>query len=309
MSSPQLQRVYRFLWLILFSALVASCSEKTPEEKIIENNSVEIVAVNNPLFFFSKYLAGDLATVSLPVPAGVDPARWQPLVNDILKLQQADLIVLNGAGYSNWLDKVSLPSTKLLDSSATFQSQLIKLDKEATHSHGPKGEYSHSGYAFTTWMDMTLAKQQASAIANALVRQWPEQQQKIRKRKAELLEKLANLDKQYQIQASRLATRTIIYSHPVYQYFQHRYQLPGHSMHWEPHEMPSEEEWHTLKNLSKGKKKVLFVWEDVPDLPIANRMSAMDIEFVVIRPAANRSEPGWLDEQESNLERLKTCCN
>lgn len=309
MSSLYLQRVYRLLWLILLGALVAACSEETQEVKIAENNSAEIVAVNNPLFYFTQYLAGDLATVTLPVPAGVDPERWQPLVNDILKLQQADLIVLNGAGYSNWLNKVALPSTKLVHTSAAFQSQLIQLGKEATHSHGPKGEHSHSGYAFTTWMDMTLAEQQASAIANALVKQWPGQQQEIRKREKELREKLTNLDKEYQKQARRLATNTIIYSHPVYPYFQHRYQLPGHSMHWEPHEMPSEEEWQKLNRLASSNKKVLFVWEDFPNESIAKRLSEMGIESIVIRPAAGRSEASWLSVHESNLKQLEACCN
>ena len=42
-----------------------------------------------------------------------------------------------------------------------------------THSHGPGGEHSHTGTAFTTWLDPLLALQQAKASRDALIKQRP----------------------------------------------------------------------------------------------------------------------------------------
>jgi zinc transport system substrate-binding protein len=162
-------------------------------------------------------------------------------------------------------------------------------------------------------MDMTLARQQASAIARALIQRWPGQQQAIAQREARLLEVLTELDKAYQQLAGdlagNLAGKKLIYSHPVYQYFERRYQLAGESLHWEPGEMPSEKQWKELGYLVAGKSNSLFIWEDEPSAEIAQRMAQgmanLGLASVVIRPAANTSNKDWLDEQQANLKRLR----
>jgi len=282
-----------------------ACNEKEPAGKVADTGPASIITVNYPLFYFTQQLAAELAIVTLPVSPEIDPAQWNPKVDDILQMQQAELIILNGAGYSLWLDKVSLSPDRLVNSSLDAKDRWISLAGQTTHSHGPGGEHSHSGYAFTTWMDMTLARHQVSAIAKALVQRWPEQQQAIALREENLLEALTTLDKRYQQLAKGLAGKNLIYSHPVYQYFERRYQLVGESLHWEPGEMPSEKQWTELRRLLAGKSDALFIWEDEPSTEIAERMAAMELAYVVIRPAANISNKNWLSEQQANLKRLQ----
>ena len=293
-----------FLFFAVAIFLIA-CNENKSADKVADSDPTIIITVNNPLFYFTQQLAADLAAVILPVPAEIDPAQWNPQLEDVLQMQQAELIILNGAGYSTWLDKVSLSPGKLVNSSLEARDQWIPLSGETTHSHGPGGANTHSGYAFTTWMDITLAKKQINAIAQALKQRWPDQQQAIAQREMQLLEALASLDAGYQHQAKRMAGKLLIYSHPVYQYFEHRYQLAGHSLHWEPGVMPGTKQWMNLENLLAGKSNALFVWEDEPSAEIAERMSRMGLTSVVIRPAANTSGLDWLSEQQANLKRLQ----
>ena len=295
----------RLLYIFLVAVVLSACSENEPADKIVNTGKTTIITVNYPLFYFTQQLADDLATVILPVPAEIDPAQWEPQLDDVLQMQQARLIILNGAGYSNWLDKVSLSPGRLVDSSHGVRDQWISLTGETTHSHGPKGEHSHSGYAFTTWMNISLAKHQVNTIARALMQHWPDQQQAITQREVKLLEALTALDIAYQRAARKLAGKFLIYSHPVYQYFEHRYQLAGHSLHWEPKEMPTEKQWMKLQKLLAGKSNALFVWENEPSVRIAERMKSIGLEFVVIRPAANTGKLDWLNEQLANLKRLQ----
>lgn len=303
-------RYFPALTTILSVVLLAACSNS--ESPDIETTTIDsgdttaITTVNNPLYYFTQQLADDLAIVKFPVPADIDPSQWKPNLDQVLQLQESELIILNGAGYSSWLDKVSLSSSRLVNTSVSNNAQWIPLNEQTTHSHGPDGEHSHSGYAFTTWMDMNLAKQQAKAIASALRKRWPNQGQAIAQRETELLNALEALDHGYSEQARRLADKTLIYSHPVYQYFERRYQLTGHSLHWEPDEVPDEQQWTQLKTLIKGKKNVLFVWEDFPVKVITDRMNSLGLEYVVIRPAANRGDIDWLSEQQVNLQRLQS---
>ncbi len=294
---------------VLLIALVGGCGKEDAKEKAATLKSAEIIAVNYPLYYFTQTLAADLATVTLPAPAGTDPAEWNPSADEALKMQQADLVILNGAGYSNWLDKVSLTNSKLIDTSAAFRDEFIALDQQTTHSHGPEAEHSHSGYAFTTWMDIGLAKLQVHSVALALEKNWPEDTKAIAQRENVLIEKLSALDDAYKKQAALLAGRMIIYSHPVYQYFERRYQLPGHSLHWEPDQQPSGRQWSELERLINNSSDALFVWEDFPSDVTMERLNAMNIQIVVIRPAANKSDKDWYSEQEENIRRLNECCS
>lgn len=296
----------RLFYIFLIAIVFSGCSENDPVDKIVNIGETTIITVNYPLFYFAQQLVDDLATVIMPVPAEIDPAQWNPQLDDILQMQKARLIILNGAGYSNWLDKVSLSPSRLVNSSLDVRDQWIPLIGETTHSHGPRGGHSHGGYAFTIWMDISLAEHQVNAITRALIQHWPDQQQAIVQREVKLLKELKALDTSYQREARKLAGRFLIYSHPVYQYFEHRYQLAGHSLHWEPGEMPTEKQWMNLQKLLAGKSKALFVWEDEPSVEIAERMKAIGLEFVVIRPAANTGRIDWLSEQQANLKRLQS---
>ncbi len=295
----------RFLHLSIALVGIALLTLAQPRDTSAETPSgAYVVAVNNPLAYFAERLAGDAIEVRMPAPPGTDPAFWQPTVDDILLLQGAELIILNGAGYSPWLNKVSISRRSLVVTSS--QESWIALEDQVTHSHGPQGEHAHGGYAGTTWMDLLLAATQAEAVANALATLLPEQAPEIDARLAELRNELATLDGEMKQCAAQLVDRQLIYSHPVYQYFERRYGLPGASLHWEPDSMPSEEQWRKLESALGD--DALFIWEAEPEEAIAARMASMNLAFVVIDPAANSSEGDWMSVQQGNLLRLQAHC-
>ena len=127
-------------------------------------DKLKVYTVNYPLAYFAQRIGADHVNVVFPLPADIDPAFWEPDAGDIAGFQQADLILLNGAGYANWLKRVSLPRRKQLNTSAGFLHNYISLAHTSTHQHGPAGEHSHAGTAFTTWMDFDQSIQQAGAI-------------------------------------------------------------------------------------------------------------------------------------------------
>ncbi len=295
--------------IVLLIVLISACSKEETENQTAVVGAAEIIAVNYPLYYFTTELAVDLATITLLVPGGVDPAEWTPNVDEILRLQQADLVILNGAGYSRWLNHVSLTESKLIDTTATVSSELIPLDQQTTHSHGPQAVHSHGGYASTTWMDLALAQSQVQSIARALAETWPGHADVINQRKTLLLNKLNELDKSYKRQVEQLTGRTVFYSHPVYQYFERRYQLPGFSLHWEPDEQPSEKQWGELERQVANKSDVLLIWEDSPLETTLQRLNRMKIQTVVITPAAAKSGNTWYEEQLRNIDKLNACCS
>src|SRR5688500_16004167 len=134
-----------------------------------------VYVVNYPLQYFAERIGAEHVQVVFPAPADEDPAFWKPDVNTIAAFQAADLIVVNGATYAKWLKTASLPKAKLVNTSERFKDRYIEIKDTVTHSHGPGGEHSHTGTAFTTWLDMRQAVQQAQAITAALSQLLPEQ--------------------------------------------------------------------------------------------------------------------------------------
>jgi zinc transport system substrate-binding protein len=295
-------RLTPLLIAALFTALISACGGDSTPSQPQNNADPFIVAVNSPLQYFAQRLIGDEVEVRMPAPAGSDPAQWQPAVEDILQLQQAELILLNGAGYSHWLNKVSLSDHQLIDTSKAASETLIRIETQVTHSHGPKGEHAHGDYAFTTWMDMDLARVQAQAVAAALRMRWPERRDDIDRNLTALIGDLQQLAEAYTETASHLQSRQLVYSHPVYQYFERRYGLPGTSLHWEPNIMPEEAQWDELRKVAT--ESTLFVWEAEPSEDIALRMRDMAVEFVIVDPAANTAEDDWLIVQRANIAML-----
>jgi zinc transport system substrate-binding protein len=222
----------------------------------------------------------------------------------VLLMQQSDLIVLNGAGYEPWLDRISLPRSKVLDTSSQLADQTIFTDS-VTHQHGPEGDHSHAASAFTWWLDPLLALEQARAIESALIMQLPTDKAAIQQRYASLAEDIQKLHQQWDLLSTSLHQEPILFSHPVYQYFERRYQLNGRSLHWEPDEDPSAREWSALEELLKSHPATIMVWEQAPLLTTRDRLDAMGVQIVVIDPGAVASEADYLAVQRANIKALQ----
>ena len=123
MKIRKTNRLILLLFLLFSVSELTSCSESNPQSQSspsqteISNNKPIIYVANYPLKYFSDRIGGDLIQVKFPIPADVDPAFWQPDAKIISQLQQGDLILLNGATYEKWLDQVSLPESKLINTS------------------------------------------------------------------------------------------------------------------------------------------------------------------------------------------------
>ena len=133
-----------------------------------------VYVVNYPLQYVAERIGGEQVNVVFPATADEDPAFWKPDVETIAAFQAADLILINGAGYAKWLKTASLPKSKMIDTSRRFKADYIEIQDAGTHSHGPTGEHSHAGTAFTTWLDFRQAAQQAQAVTEGLSRLLPE---------------------------------------------------------------------------------------------------------------------------------------
>ncbi len=258
----------------------------------VATDRLVVYAVNYPLQYFAQRIAGEHAEVVLPVPADVDPAFWRPDAATIGRFQRADLILLNGAGYAKWINRVSLPRRKLVDTSASFRDRFIDTEERATHSHGREGAHSHAGTAFTTWLDFSQAVEQAGAVRDALSRLMPELSDTFADNFLALERDLLDLDARLTAIVSQGPGKPLIASHPVYQYLARRYSLKLASVTWEPDALPPETEWQVLAELREGHAAAWILWEGNPTSEIRRRLRQLAIRSTVFDPCGNRPEEG-----------------
>jgi zinc transport system substrate-binding protein len=271
----------------------------------LETGVVTVYVVNYPLKYFSERIGGDRVAVRFPAPPDVDPAFWNPAAEDIARYQQADLILLNGADYARWIATVSLPHTKTVNTASGIREQLIQLEEAVTHRHGPDGEHAHGGTAFTTWLDPKLAIEQARAIAAALSERWPEHKQQFEANFSGLEKDLLDLDAALEESVAGARDEPLVFSHPVYQYLERRYGLNGRSVHWEPDETPTAEQWNELAEILKTHPAKWMIWEGEPQQETVERLREMGIESVVFDPCGNLPEDGdYLAVMQRNVSSL-----
>jgi zinc transport system substrate-binding protein len=265
-----------------------------------------VYTVNYPLQYFAQRIAGDYARVVFPAPANVDPAFWSPDRKTIENYQQADLILLNGAAYARWVSKVSLPRLRQVDTSRAFNDDFITVEDADGHRQDPVGEHSHTGMAFTTWLDFYQAVQQAQAIAEALSRKQPEHQSDFAKNFAALRKDLMALDLALQKTVAAKPRQLLFASSPIYHYLARRYDLYIEDMVWEPGAMPNDQQWQQLRLMRESFAADWMLWEKPPLSEIAQQLDSMAIGIVVFDPCANRPASGdFLSVMQANIANLR----
>ncbi len=272
-----------------------------------ESDAFVVQTVNYPLAYFAERIAGGHAEVRLLAPADGDPAFWTPDRDSIVQLQSADLILANGAGYAKWMGGVSLPTSRVVNTSASFQSAFIETEDTVVHSHGEGGEHSHSGTAFTTWLDMTQARAQAEAVRDALIERHGDHADDFRANAEALLADLDALDADLLAVGESLAGTPLIGSHPVYQYLSRRYGLSLEALHWEPEMTITEENLAELAELREGHLAEWMVWEGEPSAEAVAALEGVGVRSMVFDPCGNRPDDGdWLSVMRANVEALRS---
>jgi len=97
----------------------------------------------------------------------------------------------------------------------------------------------------------------------------------------------------------------VLFSHPVYQYFERRYSINGESVHWEPDQMPDLSMSRDLEELIRSHPAKWMIWESEPTPENASLLREMGISSVVIDPTAHSPSHGdFLASIKANIEAL-----
>ncbi|MFZ6030800.1 MAG: metal ABC transporter substrate-binding protein [Chloroflexota bacterium] len=130
--------------LIVLTFLLAACQQApqpsaTPTGMELANVSpraaINVLAVETFLAEIAQNVAGERATVESLVPLGVDPHTFQPTPQDVAKIADSNVLILNGAGFEEWAAETL--------QNAGGERAVIEASAGLTQRQAAEGEVAH----------------------------------------------------------------------------------------------------------------------------------------------------------------------
>lgn len=226
-------------FLIIIIAVLSTfinCTDKKSEPKTVKLN---ILATTTIIADVVQNVCGDKANVASLLPPGASPHSFETIPKDIAKIDQADLIFINGAGLERSLEKL-IDKPKIKNKTISLAENIDKLfaDDSAHSDH-----YDHKGIDPHVWMDPQNVIIWVNTIEKVLCENDSDNCDQY-KRNADVYRKeLEELDIWIadQIKSIDESNRKIVTDHRMLGYFGHRYGieqvgtiLPGFSSLAEP---------------------------------------------------------------------------
>lgn len=289
---------------LLAAAALPGCAGPAPRPG---GRSPVAVATIAPLADLVRSVAGPGWTVRSVIPPGTSPHVFEPAPSDLRKLVDAELVVVAGAGYDDWMRRAlaaCASHARVLDSAGSIG---IGPEKEASahgggdahdadehaaagadahgsghegHAHGILGEDPH------WWLSPVLAAKALGPIAEALAAVDPAGVEGYRRRARETAAGYLALDREIAATLAPLRGKRFVSAHRAWVYFADRYGLvEAASIEPVPGREPSPKELKELVDEGRrGGLGRLFTEPQFP--PAAARVIAREagLELTLVDP-------------------------
>lgn len=261
-----------------------------------------VMATFPPLYCFAANVAGDDASV-LCLLTSTGPHHYSPSSQDALKLQRADLFLVNGLeldeGFADKLQRNSSnPKLKVVHVGECIpKAQLRKL--AAGEKEGHEGHH-HGEYDPHVWMGLPEAVQMVACIRDQLKQVDPAHAAGYDARAAAFITRLKTLQADGEKKLADKKDRNLISFHDSLAYFARTFKLTiVNSIEAHPGEQPSSAMMSQLVKDCKEKKVRLLAVE--PQYPTSTAAETLlreirkkgipDADFVVINPMETVDPP------------------
>ena len=287
--------------VIPLTAFTLWFSDQSKTTSLAQEKQITILVSFYPLYEFTKEIGKERIDVSIIIPTGIEPHDWEPTIQDLQKMQNADAIVINGAGFEKWLNDfvTSNPNIMVIDTSKNIE---LMENSKIYHAHDESNKNPH------IWLDPILAKKQVKNITNGLMRVDPEHALYYQENADAYNTKLGLLDNKIRTELSVCSKKDFIAFHDAFSYFAKEYNLNQHTIvgvdaNTEPTAVTLQQIIQNAKSLDLD---IIFTEEAVN--PRISEVIADEIggEVLVLSPIeiADKNSD-YIQKMEQNLLNLK----
>jgi manganese/iron transport system substrate-binding protein len=201
---------------ILVLVVAASGCARTAESR---SGKPVVVATTTVLADLVTNVGGDLVSVSSLVPKNADVHTFEPRPSDIRAVAGAQLLVMNGLGLDDWLEKT-------ITNAAAGGTPLVKLGVDLPGVTLLAGETASTENPHL-WMDVKYAELYVDRIASALASVDPAHAAAYRDQAAAYKGQLEELDSWVRTQIDTIAAdeRKLVTFHDAFPYYAREYGI------------------------------------------------------------------------------------
>jgi len=301
----------------------------------------KVVTTFFPMYDFTRNIVGDLGSVSMVVPAGVDSHHFEPSARDIANIEQANAFVFSSEEMESWvhstLESINTESVKVIEASAGIEMMAWDGEGSTDHSHdhdsedhshdddhgheddhdhdhdsdGHDHDHSHD-YDPHVWLSPVLAIRQVENIRDGLIQAYPEHEEAFRNNAQAYIEKLEVLDREFHEALDGASQRTIVTQHMAFAYLAREYNLHAVSIAGiSPDHEPSAARLAELKHFVEDNDiRVIYFSETANDAVAATLASETGVELAVLNPLESLTQAqidageDYLSIMRANLQAL-----
>jgi zinc transport system substrate-binding protein len=192
---------------LLATPLLSGCASSEPHP--------DVMATFYPLAWLAERIGGGDVTVGSIVQEGVEPHDYDPTPSDLAKIVDAKLLVVQGAGFEQWIETArgQAPDTRIATATAGIDLRT--------------GDPSEPGAADAqdphTWLDPVLYQRMARTVEAAMAEAFPDKAAGFHARADALVADLRQLDGEFRAGLAHCETRFIITGHAAFGYMAQEY--------------------------------------------------------------------------------------
>jgi len=294
---------------IVLTAIVAAAYYSILQKEM-DGGKLKVVASFYPLAFFAQEIGGEEVTVRQLIPDNLEVHTWQPSFADILAVDEADVIIYNGASLDHWFEDDILPIVDSSDKIIVETTKGIKL-LETEPEHADEHEELDDPH---TWISPFIAKQQAQKIYEALIQKDPNHEDYYSERWQKLKMRFEELDNNYLTGLSTKSKEEIFVAHSAFGYLADRYGFKQYGVIGiSADEQPSASVYASLvERMIEHETYVVYVdpvYTDESAQTLKNeleRLSGQDVQILKLYFMLGTIDGlDYFGQQEKNLENLK----
>lgn len=263
------------------------------------NDELTIVATFYPPAEFASQITKDKFKVINITSGGVEPHDFEPSPQDIVKIQNADLLIINGNDFDHWAEE-------LVEENKEINS--INLSEYITSELGDDPHF---------WLDPVHAIVLVKAISEQIIEIDPEKEEFYIENTNKYIGELNKLDQDFRFGLENCSQRKIVVSHDAFEYLGDRYNIELINISGiTPEEEPSAMKLAEISDKVKEYNIKYIFYETLVSPNLANTIAQeTGADTLVLDPIEGLSNEdvlageNYLTIMRNNLNNLKLAMN
>lgn len=311
------------LSVLSVSLLLTGCIKQNSNTNNAQSdNELNIVTSFYPMYISTLNIVKDIPNVNITNMTKAQTGclhDYQLTPQDLKTLENADILVVNGAGMESFLDNIisQYPNLKIVTA-----SEGLDLLEEDGHDHSDETDEEHAEhstdddhdheYNAHLWVSVEGNISQVKNIASQLAFLNPENSTQYMDNANEYVDKLETLSTEMHNELDSLPNRNIITFHEAFPYFAKEFNLNiAGVIQIEPDSEPSAKEVEEIIQTIKDQKITALFTEPQYASKIANTISTetgakvYELDPIVTGDATNNAYDDYINKMKQNLEVLK----